>query len=214
VRIARGGGVIVALAVAVGAGGLILFLYTAAPPAWPALLFLLVPLTALFFFRDPEREPDRSIAPGTALAPADGRVLVFDREEGAWTVQIYLTLFDVHVVRLPLAAQVESCRRSGRGYRSARTPAARANHRLSCVCSGSAGVFEVDLVAGLMARRIVPYLAPGESAERGGRLGLIRFGSRVECRLPAGYRPLCQPGDRIRAGRTPLAEPAADPSEA
>ncbi len=211
--IARGGGVIVALAIALGGGGFLIGALSDSRTAPLAALGLLLPLAAAVFFRDPERRPPRGIAPMTALAPADGRVVAVEAEEDGCAIHIYLTLFNVHVVRLPLDARIQTWARSGRGWWPAWSRGAGANPRLGYVCTTAAGEMRVDLVTGLIARRIVPYLAPGQSAARGGRLGLIRFGSRVELRLPADYRPLCRPGARVRGGRTPVAAPAAGEGE-
>jgi len=213
VRIARGGGVIVTLAVGLAAAAVVLLPRLQPGAGYAALAALILPLLVLYFFRDPERTPAGGIAPGTAVAPADGRVIAVESGSDTVAVHIYLRLHDLHVIRLPLTARVESMKRTGRGFRPARSRGAAGNHRLRCSCSTEAGVMQVDLVAGLIARRIVPYLAPGTEADRGTRLGLIRFGSRVECRFPPGYRSLVRPGDRIRAGRTIIAVPASREEE-
>jgi phosphatidylserine decarboxylase len=165
----------------------------------------------LAFFRNPRRA-----APAAGfLAPADGKVVeVAPLEEadpyvGAATrIAIFLSVFDVHVNRAPLAAKVRGVRRSGSQYLAAfRGDASKLNVQSRMDLEGADGSrTAVVQITGLIARRIVSYVQEGDQLERGAPYGLICYGSRVEVYLPRGARVSVQPGDRVRAGETVLAE--------
>lgn len=167
------------------------------PPARLALVAAAAAVT--WFFRDPERHPD---GPGV-LAAADGVVRsVTQGSDGRWTVSTYLDLRDVHVTRAPCDAVVTvQARRRGRHHRAG-TPASAHNHRVEWILATRHGPGGLTQYAGLVARRIVTYRGPGERIGRGERVGLIRFGSRVDVLLPQGVSPAVPPGARLRAGAT------------
>ena len=177
------------------------------PMAWwsvvtLSVLAILAVLSVLFF-----RDPERPIGDGL-VAPAHGRVLAVEEEEGLMMVSTFMGPFDVHVVRAPLDGRVVSMERGGSGFRRAYTPEARHNVFLEMAFSGGSGPFTVRLVSGWFARRIVPYLGIGDTVERGSRIGLIRFGSRVDVLVSKGsYRIVVGPGDRVRAGSSRLGVP-------
>jgi len=208
-RIAVGGRGPVVGAVGVTAIGLVLVLLGTEGSGWGLTLAGLAGiLLGLWFFRDPEREP----APGTpataALAPADGRVTdVRVGADGRTHLAIYLDLRDVHVVRTPLPVELIDRRREGRGHRHAASADAGGNVRLAFAARTGRGPLELVLVTGFIARRIVPYVGSGDRLDRGGRVGLIRFGSRVETRLPRGFITTVQQGQRVRAGVSVVALP-------
>ncbi len=172
-------------------------------------LGLLLTAGALWFFRDPRREPVAGTDPRAALSPADGWVVAVQPGEvgegGGSRLSVYLSLADVHVVRLPLPARILAQRRERGTHRSARGAEAAGNTRLVSECETAEGAMRLTLVTGRVARRIVPYLGPGQAGERGERFGLIRFGSRVELQLPPGYDLEVAAGNRVRAGWTPIA---------
>ena len=165
------------------------------------LVCLSVAAATTWFFRDPGRRPT---GPGL-LAAADGSVTrVHERGDGRWVVSTYLNLADVHVTRAPCDGTVLSqTHRRGR-HRPAFHPSSHANERLDWLIATPRGELELTQFAGTLARRIVPYLAIGDSMRRGDRIGLIRFGSRVDLALPAGVRPAVSVRDRVRAGTTPI----------
>ncbi len=205
IRLARGGGIFVVLWLAPASTA---FLWWGlGGPAWlQAAGWSLLLLTAcmLFFFRDPVRTPPADLHED-ALAPADGRVVAaWEGSEGTF-LAIYLSLLDVHVVRAPLPGTVLEVRRIDGGHHPAGSAAAMANAGVEYAVEGTSGVWTMRLLAGLLVRRVVPYLETGDGMERGARSGLIRFGSRVEITLPAGYRLLVEPGDRVRAGERAVA---------
>lgn len=174
-------------------------------------------LFVAYFFRDPEREPPED--PALALAPGDGLVVEIARDDGppvlggpCRRISIFLSVFDVHVQRSPVAGRVVHRSYEPGGYAIAWKPkASEENERATLGVETDAGRVAVRQIAGLVARRIVTYPVEGDLLERGQRIGLIRFGSRVDTFVPLGWTVECQVGDRARAGRTPLARiPAAE----
>jgi phosphatidylserine decarboxylase len=186
------------------------------PAAWPwlpGLLGLLVFLTFFvrFFFRDPERAvpPD----PALIVSAADGVVVsVEEMEEPDFhlgpmiRIAVFLSVFDVHVNRSPVEGTVKSTiHRAGR-FLDARHPEASArNECRSWWLETARGPIAVRQIAGLIARRIVAWADEGSPLERGGRFGMIRFGSRTEVFIPLGSTVLVGPGDRVAGAATAIA---------
>jgi phosphatidylserine decarboxylase len=165
-----------------------------------------VPAVVTWFFRDPERE----IAEAPVVAAADGVVRdVEAHPDGRTRVVTYLNLLDVHVTRTPVAGTITSVERRPGGWVPAFRKEAERNERLVWWIDSPLGGVEVVEIAGTVARRIVLYAHAGETVERGERIGLIRFGSRVDVYLPAGIEPAVRVGQRVRAGVTPLARESA-----
>lgn len=168
-------------------------------------------LIIAFFFRDPERKPPR--IDGALVAPADGRVTAIEevQHDGfpggrARRISIFLSLFNVHVNRSPLAARIEAVDyRPGRFHSALNEASCRENERNRIQFrNGSFGVF-VDQIAGVIARRIVCSCGVGDSVEKGQRIGLIRFGSRTDTFLPLEADVRVKKGMRVRGGETVLA---------
>lgn len=179
------------------------------PPA--VLLVLLAAGAVVLAFRDPERDIARR--PEVALAPADGRVIHVDRVwDPYWRAElteiaIFLSLGDVHIQRSPLDGEVVAQHRRAGGYRPAMARAAtHGNNQLATYIRTAAGACVVTQISGLVARRIVSWMAPGTRLAQGERLGMIKFGSQVTLRLPATAIVLADVGDRVQAGLTPIAE--------
>ncbi len=169
-----------------------------------ALALLTIPFGLAFvaflvFFRDPPRRIGRGI-----VSPADGRVVVADR--GTRRVAIFMGLRDAHVNRAPMAGVIASKRYRPGGFARASTPGSEANERVEWTFRTDVGVLRLAQVAGIFARRIVPYLDVGDKVKKGQRIGLVRFGSRVELTLPPGSRLAVSVGERVRAGETTIAE--------
>jgi phosphatidylserine decarboxylase len=165
-----------------------------------ALALLLPVLFTLWFFRDPERTapPD----PLALISPADGKII---KADGA-VVSVFMNVFDVHVCRSPMEGRLESIdHRSGRFMAAFRDEASEQNERASLLVAGEGRQLGFTLVAGLIARRIVLWVSPGDRLEKGQRVGLIRFGSRVDVALPPGGRPAVAVGEKVRAGETVIA---------
>ena len=164
-----------------------------------------------FFFRNPDRiVPDDQ---GIVIAPADGRVIAIERVEerifslgDAIRVSIFMSIFDVHVNRMPISAEVAGRRYIPGGFMVADRPlASERNERLALMLRGVGGVTVVLVqVAGIVARRIECLLSPGESLDMGERFGLIRFGSRLDIYLPIETEVTVEVGGRTRAGETIL----------
>jgi len=167
-------------------------------------------LFVLAFFRNPSRE-----IPGderTVVAPADGRVIAVgqvERPDGgkALRIGIFLSVFNVHVNRAPVAGRVLSVERAGQGFVAAFNPEAEhRNVRCTLALQTARGErVEVVQITGLIARRIVCQPRVGEWIARGMRYGLIRFGSRTDVILPPGAEARVAPGDRVRGGSSVVA---------
>lgn len=162
---------------------------------------LALPLAfVLHFFRD----PDRRVADGI-VSPADGKVTDVSTDDPA-TVSIFMGPFDVHVNRAPLDAEVADRRHEPGAHRPAFDKDADTNERMVWTLSTEHGPVEVTQIAGMMARRIEPYVDVGDDLEKGERFGIIRLGSRVDVELPAGAEPTVAAGDRVLAAETRIAE--------
>jgi phosphatidylserine decarboxylase len=165
----------------------------------------------LAFFRDPGRETDR--LPDVLYAAADGLVREVDEVSDpampggrAARISTFLSLHNVHVNRSPVGGTVEEIEEIGGGYYPALSRRSEENRRNRIEISGSRGPVVVIQKAGLIARRISTWVEEGDRVEPGGKLGLIHLGSRTDVLFPAGTaEPLVRPGDKVRAGLTPLA---------
>ncbi|MBB6629456.1 phosphatidylserine decarboxylase [Nocardioides sp. KIGAM211] len=173
----------------------------------PRVLRLLAVLGAgavTSFFRDPDRTPRGE----GLLAAADGLVReVEQREDGRWFVSTYLALYNVHVGRMPCDATIVSQEHFEGEHRMAFDSNAHVNERLEWRMETEYGDLEMVQFSGAAARRIVPYVGVGTRVRRGERIGLIRFGSRVDLLLPRGLRPTVAVGDRPRGAQDVIAVP-------
>jgi phosphatidylserine decarboxylase len=172
---------------------------------WASAVALLLSVFVAWFFRDPER----SVPEGEELilSPADGRVIeVRSRPEGGNKIGIFLSIFDVHVNRLPVSGRVAAVEyRKGRFLAAWKTIASDENERCGVLLESGGESVRVVQVAGLVARRIICRLQPGETVRRGERYGLIRFGSRVDIYLPAGAEVTATVGDKVKGGSDVIA---------
>jgi len=160
-----------------------------------------------YFFRDPERAIPAE--PGVIVSPADGLVIrVEEVQENEFLktparyVAIFMNVFDVHVNRSPVAGTVTEMRHRAGEYKAAsRRDAAQRNEQQAMVLENAAGRrILVVQIAGLLARRIISYVKPGQHLEKGERLGMICFGSRVDLYLPPDGDIRVKVGDRVKAG--------------
>ncbi len=180
------------------AGGLAVPAFFVTP--WASLALFAGGAFALWFFRDPEREPPDA----GVVSPADGRVTVVREEAGRLRVGVFMNVTDVHVNRAPIGGTVEAVERRPGANRPAFSKDSDRNERVEV----DFGDHAVVLVAGAFARRIRPYVEAGDVLERGERLGHIAFGSRADVVLPGGYGRgdlEVARGDRVRAGESVLA---------
>lgn len=176
--------------------------------AWSALP-LLVAAFFLWFFRDPRRVIPQE--PGLVVSPADGKVTEVARVSaptgGLLRISIFLSVFDVHVNRSPVAGVLREIRYKKGEYLNAMNPASAERNeqnlaRLECADGTQVAFIQI---AGLLARRIVFRKRVGDVLERGERVGLIKFGSRTDVLLPDFAEPLVKPGDRVRGGASVIA---------
>ncbi|MCX2971581.1 phosphatidylserine decarboxylase [Streptomyces sp. TRM70308] len=167
---------------------------------------LAVPATALaagmlWFFRDPERD----IADGRVISPADGVVQsIMPWQDGRTRVAIFMSPLNVHVNRAPMAGTVASVEHVPGGFVPAFNKESEHNERVVWHFDTELGDVEMVQIAGAVARRIVPYVPQGAKVEQGERIGLIRFGSRVDVYLPQGVEPAVEVGQATTAGVTRL----------
>jgi phosphatidylserine decarboxylase len=181
---------------------------------WPGTgtLFLLLAGFIVYFFRDPEREIP--VGERLILAPGDGRIVSvkpFEEWRGPFgepllRISIFLSVFDVHVNRAPIAGIVQTATHTpGRFLAAWGEAASRENEQTLIHFASPDGDVWVKLIAGLIARRIVCRVAPGQKVAAGERIGLIRFGSRVDCILPATAELKVRRGQAVKGGATVLA---------
>jgi phosphatidylserine decarboxylase len=179
-------------------------------PLWLAALFILQ------FFRDPARDIPQG--EGLVLCPADGRVIVVGKVPDPYRnnaeslkVSVFMNVFNVHSNRSPVDATVQKAEYSaGLFVNASFDKASSDNERNALVLRMDDGT-EISCVqvAGLIARRILCYVKPGERLARGQRYGFIRFGSRVDVYLPPDAHPRVAIGDKVKASSTVLAQLAA-----
>lgn len=169
-----------------------------------AAVTALVALASAAFFRDPERIPPED--PALVLSPADGVVTSVDQGEEGLSISIFLSVFDVHVNRAPVAGGVRRVRYLPGRYLAANLErTSQENERNEVYLETPRGEVKVTQIAGLIARRIVCRVQPGDRLKGGERFGLIRFGSRTDLRLPPGAVAIAARGDKVRGGLTAVA---------
>jgi phosphatidylserine decarboxylase len=188
-------------------------LYSGTPGWWLAwLLWLAFAIWVVAFFRDPERSGRRGEC--LLLAPADGKVVsVLETDEPAFfggraiRVSIFMNVFDCHVNRYPTDGVVRYRHyNSGKFGHAAAEKSSLDNEQSSVGLLNTRGKVLIRQIAGLIARRIVTDHQVGTTVRQGERMGMIRFGSRVDLFLPPGTRVLVKPGDTTRVGVTVVAE--------
>lgn len=178
-----------------------------AQPAW-AVLPLLLALFFLWFFRDPERAIPHEA--GALVSPGDGKVtdvsFVTVSGEKQARISIFLSVFDVHVNRSPIAGVVREVRyERGKFLNAMNQASAEQNEQNIVRVEGDGQVVVFKQIAGLLARRIVFHPKVGDRLERGQRVGLIKFGSRVDVLFDAAASLHVKVGDRVRGGASVLA---------
>ncbi len=183
-----------------------------------ALVLAALPLAVAAFFRDPDRTPDSQVASvDDVLAPADGKVMHAGPGQpgvaphGDWLqVSIFLSAFDVHINRSPYGGRVtEVVERPGKWLAAYKHESAHLNERSDITVEREVGgtVRRVHYrqIVGLMARRVVTRVAAGDVVETGSRIGLMKFGSRMDVFVPPECDLLVSAGDRVVAGETVIA---------
>ena len=192
--------------------GIITVLFYAAGLIIPAVLFTLVTLFVVWFFRNPER----TVPPGdnNVISPADGKIIDIREVDEArilkkkmLKISIFMNLFNVHVNRSPCTGKVvDIVYNPGKFVSANLDKASLENEQNAVVLETPAGEKIIFIqIAGLIARRIVCWLREGQYVKRGERFGLIRFGSRVDVYLPVGTDVSVSLGDKVKAGESILA---------
>ena len=160
-----------------------------------------------YFFRDPARELPQDFS--KIYSPGDGTVLSVSQEEAQGpTVRIFLSIFDVHIQRLPSTGEVTKVEYKPGSFAAAMKDEAKGNERsiVDIKVDGRNAVISVEQIAGLIARRIRTWVREGDRAVMGERYGLIQFGSQAAVHFPKCARPSVKPGDKVIGGVTPIGE--------
>jgi phosphatidylserine decarboxylase len=194
---------------ALGLGVVAAVLWSLSMSAWVVALPIVLAIFFLWFFRDPHRTIPQ--LPGQIVSPGDGIVT-----EAEWIetvsgsrlrISIFLNVFDVHVNRSPVGGVVKVCEYRKGGFMNAMNPESVLNNEQTLITI-DAGGYDVSFkqIAGLLARRIVCNVKVGDRVERGQRVGLIKFGSRVDVLMPAEANLKVKTGVRVKGGSTVLAQ--------
>jgi phosphatidylserine decarboxylase len=188
-------------ALGLSAGGAVLWYLT--QPAFGVPLFLLAAF-CLYFFRDPDRViPDGPVS----VSPADGKVVgIIGNGSECTRISIFLSIFDVHVNRAPIGGKITSIEyKRGQFLVASRELASSENERNTVAVEGDGSSVRFAQIAGLIARRIVFYKKTGDRVAKGERVGLIKFGSRVDVFLGPEWEIQVKLGERVSGGSSVLA---------
>jgi len=169
--------------------------------SWIGLLLCGMFAFVAFFFRNPTR--DIPADPRAIVSPADGKVVRLERVGNVTKMSIFLSLFNVHVNRSPIAGRIEAIDyRPGKFLVAFNDKASTDNERNIVMVSDGRITIVFTQIAGIVARRIVFWKKAGDSVGKGELVGLIRFGSRVDVLFPAGTEATVAVGDRVKGGST------------
>lgn len=177
-----------------------------------ALIVTLLALWVAYFFRDPERTGDRGAR--LVVAPADGRLIMMTEVDEpafvqgrAFRMSIFMNVFNVHVNRYPVDGVVQYVKyNKGKFINAAAEKSSLENEQMSVGIESGQRRILVRQIAGLIARRIITYSKVGDAVRQGDRMGIIKFGSRVDIFVPTDSQILAKVGDLTTAGTTVLAE--------
>ena len=186
---------------------LVVFFYFIYKPLFILSLILLI--FTFYFFRDPERVVP--IGDDILVSPADGLITnITETKEGKKTyvkVSIFLSIFNVHIQRLPISGEVTKVDYiEGKFINATLDKASDENERLKITIKNGNNLIYVTQIAGLIARRIVNYVKPNENINQGERYGIIKFGSRVDIEFPNNFRLLVNEGQQCIGGETIIAQ--------
>jgi phosphatidylserine decarboxylase len=173
------------------------------------VIFLALGAFVAYFFRDPERVIPED--PRAVVSPADGRVVDVQRIGEATRVSIFLSVFDVHINRAPLKGTLTRKEyRPGKFLLAWDERASVENEQVDLTIESDGRRLDFALIAGILARRISVWKQPGDALDKGDRIGLIRFGSRVDIVLPEQCSVLVTKGDRVYGGTSVIAHWRSD----
>ena len=210
---AREGLLFIIIAALIAAGTFAFALNRRSWPLWlAAIVLVVVAIWVAYFFRDPERTGERGER--LVIAPADGKVVQVTEvdepsflHEKAIRISIFMNVFNVHVNRYPVSGTVRYVHYNpGKFLNAAVEKASLENEQSSVGIESGSNRVLVRQIAGLIARRIVTYGKDGERVTQGDRMGIIKFGSRVDVFLPLSARPRVKTGDPTFAGVTVIGE--------
>ena len=172
---------------------------------WPvSVAFFALAAFMAFFFRNPER--DIPTEPGLIVSAADGKVTRVEETEDGKLVSVFLSPFDVHVNRAPIAGTVKDVRMfKGKKAPATSDESSKTNERNAVTFEGVDVTVVATQIVGILARRIVCWPRIGDRLERGELYGLIRFGSRTDLLMPKHVSISVKPGDRVRGGESIIA---------
>ena len=185
---------------------LVIFFYFIYKPLF--LIFLILLIFTFYFFRDPERVVP--LGDDILVSPADGLITnISEYKEGkkSYTkVSIFLSVFNVHIQRLPLSGQITKIDYiEGKFINATLDKASEENERLRLTLKSGSNVIYITQIAGLIARRIICYLKTNEKVNQGERYGIIKFGSRVDIEFPNSYNLMVSIGQQCIGGETIIA---------
>ena len=211
--VAREGLLFIAIGIAAAFGAVALAWRYATVPLWIAagILFVLA-VWVIYFFRDPERTGQRGEQ--LVVSPADGKIVqITEVDEPAFVhgralrISIFMNVFNVHVNRYPVSGKVGYVHyNAGKFLNAASDKASLENEQMSVGIESAHGRVLVRQIAGLIARRIVTYSKEGQQVKQGERMGIIRFGSRVDVFIPTDSKIRVKTGETSYAGVTVLAD--------
>ena len=185
---------------------LVIFFYFIYKPLF--LIFLIFLIFTFYFFRDPERVVP--LGDDILLSPADGLITnIIEYKEGkkSYTkVSIFLSVFNVHIQRLPVSGQITKIDYiEGKFINATLDKASEENERLRLTLKSGSNVIYITQIAGLIARRIICYIKTNERVNQGERYGIIKFGSRVDIEFPNSYNLMVSIGQQCIGGETIIA---------
>ncbi len=185
---------------------LVIFFYFIYKPLF--LIFLILLIFTFYFFRDPERVVP--LGDDILVSPADGLITnISEYKEGkkSYTkVSIFLSVFNVHIQRLPVSGQITKIDYiEGKFINATLDKASEENERLRLTLKSGSNVIYITQIAGLIARRIICYLKTNEKVNQGDRYGIIKFGSRVDIEFPNSYNLMVSIGQQCIGGETIIA---------
>lgn len=172
---------------------------------WAGAVFCILAVAILLFFRDPERVVPQD--PRAIVSPADGKVMTVETlPDGRNHVSIFLSVFDVHINRIPYGGTIRSVQMEPGTYLHAGSPGAEGNAKCTITAQTDRGELSWRQVSGLIARKISCRIKMADQVRTGDRFGLIYFGSRMDVYYPAAAQSVVAPGDRVVAGETIVAK--------
>ena len=185
---------------------LVIFFYFVYKPLF--LIFLILLIFTFYFFRDPERVVP--LGDDILVSPADGLITNIseykDVKKSYTKVSIFLSVFNVHIQRLPVSGQITKIDYiEGKFINATLDKASEENERLRLTLKSGSNVIYITQIAGLIARRIICYLKTNERVNQGERYGIIKFGSRVDIEFPNSYNLMVSIGQQCIGGETIIA---------